>query len=155
MDSFETVMICLCGLVLFAYLITPSPIIYKETHILSKDEIPIYHNICNIASKYGLNVLVKRNLTEIISLSDKESRTETGKKFLGASDRVIDFVIVNSESYPLLLIILEDIDDDNANKQMLDALENAIKKYTKVPYIFIENSPEDMDQVRSAIKKCR
>ena len=103
---------------------------YVSKPILTDREYKFYKKLKPLAEEYGLQILMKIRLADLIEPVDKDSNPDWTACFNKIKSKHIDFALINSDTEIIALIELDDSTHDMPERVERDKFVNAVLENT-------------------------
>lgn len=122
---------------------------YRKKYLLTKNEWIFYKKLKPLADRYGLGIIAKIRLADLIEVDTKKTK-EFGRFFSRISSKHIDFGLVNPENMEVrYLIELDDSSHSRPDRMERDDFINRVCE--KTGYVLIRTTG-DISEVEKFLK---
>lgn len=119
---------------------------YQRKMLLTKREWSFYKALKPIADKYGLHVLSKIRMADLVAPQQTDNQSEWYRRFAKIKAKHVDFALANPENlYVLLLIELDDTTHLGGSVTARDNFVDLVYQSVGLPILHI-SSPDNLEE---------
>ncbi|NLK70382.1 MAG: DUF2726 domain-containing protein [Clostridiales bacterium] len=114
----------------------PTPFPYVKKTLLSKNELSFYKKLKPISEKYGMHILCKIRMADIVEVKKGLRREEWSKYFNKIKSKHVDFALADPDTMEIAVLIeLDDKSHIQKNRAERDNFVDKVYSVTNIPII--------------------
>lgn len=103
---------------------------YRKKYLLTKNEWYFYKKLKQVTDKYGMCILSKIRLADIVEVIPTNNKREWNTYFAKIKSKHIDFALANAENLKIMYLI--ELDDSSHQKQNRIERDNFVDELCKI-----------------------
>ena len=108
----------------------PTPFPYVKT-LLSKNELSFYKKLKPISEKYGMHILCKIRMADIVEVKKGLRREEWSKYFNKIKSKHVDFALADPDTMEIAVLI--ELDDKSHIQKNRAERDNFVDRFIQLP----------------------